>query len=205
MAPLTVGFDLDMTLIDSRPGVIASFDALNADLGTAIDGRAIAARLGPTLESEMAKYFPADEIDPVCDRYRAIYAELGPVGSSLLPGATAAVNRVREGGGTTLVITAKFGPNAQLCLAHVGIEVDHVIGWRHGPQKAETLREHGAQVYVGDTVPDVEAALSAGAQAVAVTSGPVSRTDLLAAGAHVALDSLIEFPDWLESARVIPS
>ena len=42
MPPLVVGFDLDMTLIDSRPGVIATFDALNARIGTAIDGVAIA-------------------------------------------------------------------------------------------------------------------------------------------------------------------
>ena len=199
MAPLVVGFDLDMTLIDSRPGVIASFDALNRALGTAVDGEAIAARLGPTLESEMAVYFPADEIDAVCDRYREIYAELGPPGSSLLPGAAAAVASVRDRGGVTLVITAKFEANAHLCLAHVGIQVDHVIGWRHGPQKGETLKEHAAQIYVGDTIPDVEAAHLAGAHAVAVPTGPVSAADLHAAGAHTVLTSLEDFPAWLEA------
>ncbi len=71
MPPLVVGFDLDMTLIDPRPGVVATFDALNAELGTTIDGAAIAARLGPPLESEMAAYFPPTTIDAVCDRYRA--------------------------------------------------------------------------------------------------------------------------------------
>ena len=199
MTPLVVGFDLDMTLIDSRPGVIASFDALNRALGTTIEGDAIAARLGPTLESEMAAYFPADELDAVCDRYREIYAELGPLGSSLLPGAAAAVASVRDGGGVTLVITAKFEANAHLCLAHVGIEVDHVIGWRHGPQKGETLLEHAAQVYVGDTIPDVEAAHLAGAHAVAVSSGPVSAADLHAAGAHTVLETLEDFPAWLDA------
>ncbi len=63
MAPLIVGFDLDMTLIDSRSGVIATFEALNAELGTTIDGLAIASRLGPPLEREMAEYFPPDQID----------------------------------------------------------------------------------------------------------------------------------------------
>jgi phosphoglycolate phosphatase len=197
VAPLVVGFDLDMTLIDSRPGVIASFDALNAELGTAIDGREIASRLGPTLESEMARYFPADGVDAVCNRYREIYAALGPAGSSLLPGADAAVAAVRDRAGTTAVITAKFGPNAHRCLAHVGLVVDHVIGWRHGPQKAETLRELGAQVYVGDTLPDVAAARAAGALAVAVASGPVCASDLEAAGADVVLETLEAFPAWL--------
>lgn len=199
MTPLVVGFDLDMTLIDSRPGVIASFDALNAELGTAIDGRTIASQLGPTLETEMAKYFPPQEIDAVCDRYRAVYAELGPAGSSLLAGAAEAVASVRDRGGTTLVITAKFEPNAHLCLAHVGIEVDHVIGWRHGPQKGETLLQHGAHVYVGDTVPDIEAAHLAHARAVGVTTGPVSGDELRAAGAHEVMSTLLEFPAWLNA------
>ena len=196
MTRLVVGFDLDMTLIDSRPGVIASFAALNRELGTEIDGALIASQLGPTLESEMAKYFPADEVDTVCDRYRAHYAELGPPGCSLLPGAAEAVNAVREHGGTTLVVTAKFEPNAHLCLDHVGIAVDHVVGWRHGPQKAETLRDHGAHIYVGDTRPDVEAALTADAYPVGVTSGPVDRAGLLDAGARVVFGSLLEFPAW---------
>lgn len=30
---LTVGFDLDMTLIDSRPGIAAAFQALSAETG----------------------------------------------------------------------------------------------------------------------------------------------------------------------------
>jgi len=194
--PLVVGFDLDMTLIDTRPGVVASFDALNAELGTAIDGRAIADHLGPTLESAMAAYFPPAEIDPVCDRYRAIYAELGPPGSSLLPGAADAFAAVRARGGVTLVVTAKFEPNADLCLTHVGLEADHVIGWRHGPQKAETLREHRAAIYVGDTVPDVEAARAAGAVALGVTTGPITAAELHAAGADVVLPTLAGFPAW---------
>jgi len=196
---LLVGFDLDMTLIDSRPGVIASFDALNAELGTAIDGRLIASRLGPALETEMAAYFPPAEIDTACDRYRAIYAELGPPGSSLLPGAAEAVAAVRELGGTTAVITAKFGPNAHRCLDHVGVAVDHVIGWRHGPQKAETLCELGAHVYVGDTLPDIAAAHTAGATAVGVASGPVPAAELRAADAHAVFESLTEFPAWLRA------
>ncbi len=197
MPPLVVGFDLDMTLIDSRPGVIATFDALNAALGTTIDGRDIANRLGPTLESEMAAYFPADVVDEVCDRYRAIYAELGPPGSSLLPGAAESFAAVRRRDGVTLVITAKFEPNAHRCLDQVGLVADQVVGWRHGPEKAETLRAHGAHVYVGDTLPDVHAARSAGARAVGVATGPVAADELRAAGADVVLDSLAEFPAWL--------
>lgn len=198
MSPLVVGFDLDMTLIDSRPGVIATFEALNAEIGSTIDGPLIASRLGPTLESELAAYFPPEDITAIADRYRAIYARLGPPGCSLLPGAAEAVAAVTNRGGTTLVVTAKFEANAHRCLAAVGITVHHVIGWRHGAQKGETLLEHGAHIYVGDTLPDIDAARVGLAHGVMVPSGPVSAMELLAGGADTVLPSLLEFPSWLE-------
>jgi phosphoglycolate phosphatase len=194
---LTVGFDLDMTLIDSRPGVVATFAALNAELGTTIDGVLIANRLGPTLEAEMAELFPPERVPAVCTRYRELYAEHGPPGSSLLPGASAAVDSVRSHHGRAVVITAKYEPNARRCLQFVGLDVDDVVGWRHGPGKGDALREHGAAVYVGDTPPDMLAAQLAGAAAVGVVTGPHSAPELRGAGAHAVLDSLVEFPAWL--------
>jgi phosphoglycolate phosphatase len=193
---LVVGFDLDMTLIDSRPGVAATFTALNLELGTTIDGAEIAERLGPTLESEMAAYFAAEDVPAVCDRYRELYASLGPPGSSLLRGAVAAFDAVHAAGGRILVVTAKHEPNAHRCLEFVGLRADHVVGWRHGPEKAESLVEHGASVYVGDTPPDMAAARSAGALAVGVATGPWPASALEAAGADVVLPSLETFPEW---------
>jgi phosphoglycolate phosphatase len=55
-----VGFDLDMTLVDSRPGIRASFEALSAETGVDIDVDMILSRLGPKLESELARWFPPD-------------------------------------------------------------------------------------------------------------------------------------------------
>ena len=41
---LTVGFDLDMTLVDSRPGIRASMDALAQETGVPIDVDVVIAR-----------------------------------------------------------------------------------------------------------------------------------------------------------------
>ena len=100
-----------------------------------------------------------------------------------------------------MIVTAKYEPNAHRCLAHVGLEVDVVVGWRHGPEKAETLSEHGAAIYVGDTPPDVHGARAAGAVAVGVTTGPHDRAALVDAGADVVLDSLTQFP---QGSGVVP-
>jgi phosphoglycolate phosphatase len=194
---LVVGFDLDMTLVDSRPGIAATLAALSAETGHAIDAEIVVGRLGPMLEAELALWMPEPDVPAAADRYRELYAELGVPGTSLLPGADDAVEAVRRLGGRTLVVTAKHEPNAHACLAHVGLEVDAVFGWRFGPGKGETLAEERADVYVGDTTHDVAAALAARSVAVAVPSGPHDGSELTAAGAQVVLDSLADFDAWL--------
>jgi phosphoglycolate phosphatase len=198
---LVVGFDLDMTLVDSRPGIAATLRAISAETGVPIDTDVVVSRLGPTLEEEMAHWFPADEVLPVSDRYRELYAELGVPGTSPLPGALDAVSTVRAAGGRSVVVTAKFEPNAHRCLSHVCIDVDVVVGWRHGSGKTDALVEHGAAVYVGDTPPDVVAARAANAVAVGVTTGPHDHDELYAAGADIVLPSLTQFPAWFRAWR----
>jgi len=198
-ADLVIGFDLDMTLIDSRPGVADTFKALNRLLGTAIPGDQLSEQLGPTLETVLADYFPPDEIEGVCDHFRAIYADLGPKGSSLLPGALEAFEAVEAAGGKNLVITAKFQPNAHRCLDAVGLRAEHVVGWRHGPAKADALIEHSALAYIGDTPPDMHAALVAGITAIGVTTGPWNAAELIGEGANFVMASLLEFPERLNA------
>jgi phosphoglycolate phosphatase len=199
MEPLVVGFDLDMTLIDSRPGIHATLVALVEESGHFIDPDVVVARLGPPVEQEMAQWVAPDQVDPLSNRFRELYAEIGIEGTLALPGAGEALGAVRAIGGRSLVVTAKYEPNAWLCLARTNLVVDDVVGWRHGPQKGETLAEHGASIYVGDTPPDMEAACLAGAAAVGVPSGPFSADDLRAAGADVVLASLLDFPGFLET------
>ncbi|MFH8433614.1 HAD family hydrolase [Streptomyces sp. NPDC018007] len=197
--PLTVGFDLDMTLIDSRPGIAAAYRALSARTGAAIDVDLVVSRIGPPLETELAHWFPADEVPAAADRYRELYPDHAIAPSTALPGAREAVAAVRALGGRAVVVTAKYEPNAKLHLAHLGIEPDAVIGSLWAEAKGEALREHGAQVYVGDHLGDVRGARAAGALSVAVTTGPCDATELRAAGADVVLEELTAFPAWLAS------
>jgi phosphoglycolate phosphatase len=199
MSPLVVGFDLDMTLIDSRVGVHATIRALVKETGVFIDPDVVVARLGPPLEQELATWAPAEQVDPLADRFRELYSELGIEGTVALPGANDALAAVRAAMGRTLVVTAKYEPNAWRCLEHTSLSVDLLVGWRHGPQKGETLAEHGAAAYIGDTPPDMDAAHLAGAIALGVPSGPFSAAELEAAGADIVLGSLHEFPDWLNT------
>lgn len=190
---LVVGFDLDMTLVDSRPCVIAVAEVLAAEEGVPIDGELWASRLGPPLELELAHWVAPDRVEPAADRYRALMRELGVARTELLPGAREAVERVRRLGGRAIVVTAKQQVLAEQTLELLGIEVDEVVGWAWREAKGEVLRERRAQVYVGDHPHDVDGARVAGALSVGVRTGgsePVA--------ADVLLDDLTTFPDWLD-------
>ncbi|MFD8596373.1 HAD family hydrolase [Kitasatospora sp. NPDC059646] len=194
---LTVGFDLDMTLLDTRPGIRTTYDVLAAETGTFIDSELAVSRLGPPLVHELAHWFPADRVEAVADRYRELYAEHAVSGSLELPGALAAVAAVRAVGGRVLVITGKWEPNARRHLDALGLEVDALVGDLWAETKGDALREHGAHVYVGDHLGDIRGARAAGAVAVGVATGPYSAAELAAAGADAVLRDLTEFPGWL--------
>jgi uncharacterized protein len=195
---LTVGFDLDMTLIDSRPGITATYDALSAETGVFVDSALAASRLGPPLAYELANWFPADQVDAMVARYRQIYSSTAIAAATMLPGARESIDAVRGHGGKVLVVTGKVGPNARLHLEHLEIVVDALHGNLWAEEKAVALVEHGATVYVGDHAADILAARAAGAVAVAVPTGPMSADELRAAGADVVLDDLSAFPAWLD-------
>lgn len=193
---LCVGFDLDMTLVDSRPGIRATCHALSSETGTWIDADAAVARLGPPLEVELANWFPAADVDAMAARYRALYQIHGVPGTSPMPGAHDALAAVREAGGSSVVVTAKETASARGCVQHTGLDVDDVAGLVWGAGKGHALAERGAAVYVGDSPPDVVGARTAGAVAVAVASGPHHVAELQRSGPDVVLTSLHEFRAW---------
>lgn len=198
---LTVGFDLDMTLIDSRPGIHACYLALSERTGTYIDADLAITRLGPPLEEELVNWFPAGQVAAMADVYREMYPTHAITGTLAMAGAHEAIAAVQAAGGRAVVVTAKYEPNAKLHLKHLGIAADAVIGNLWAERKAEALREYGAGVYVGDHTGDVRGARIAEALSVAVPTGPCDAEELRAAGADVVLADLTEFPDWLDRYR----
>ncbi|MFV2114010.1 HAD family hydrolase [Micromonospora sp. LOL_025] len=198
MAALTVGFDLDMTLVDSRPGIADAFRALTARTGVHVDAEAAVARLGPPLRTEIARWFPPEQVDEAVLTYRELYPAYAITPTIPLPGAVAAIDAVRGRGGRVLVVTAKQGRLARLHLDHLGLVVDEVAGDLFAEEKATALRRHGATHYVGDHVADMVAAGAAGVPGIAVATGPCTADELRAAGAEVVLDDLTGFPAALD-------
>jgi phosphoglycolate phosphatase len=196
-----VGFDLDLTLIDSRSAIMQSWRAVSAETGVPIDLADVDKRMGIKLEDETAFWFPPGEQSAAADCYRRHYVRLAPALTTLLPGAAQALAAVRAAGERAVIITAKHPVSVQPSLAAVRLEADEVFTHVHGPEKSVVLASLGAAVYVGDSPPDMAAARQAGAAAVGVTTGSFSAAELRQAGAEVTLASLGDFPSWYEGFR----
>ena len=194
---LVVGFDLDMTLVDSRAGIAQTLQAAAAELGIVLTDDQIWPTIGIPLADALRQWMSPEQADRAMATYRARYPETGVPITTLLPGAREALDAVRALGGRTAVVSAKVEPAVRAVLDQVGLVADVVVGDRFAQGKAEVLLELGAQVYVGDHPGDVVAAVGAGAASVAVATGPTSAADLSAAGADVVLGSLAELPAWL--------
>ncbi|MCX2953308.1 HAD family hydrolase [Lentzea sp. NEAU-D7] len=204
--PFTVGFDLDMTLIDPRPGMAAVMNEVGARTGYALDGEKFASNLGPPLDMiYRERGVPEEEIPDMVSLFRALYPEVVIPSTVALPGAAMALQCVRELGGSTMVVTGKYRKNAALHLEAMGWEVDHLYGELWATGKSESLKLHGAAVYVGDHVGDMRGAAAAGALGVGVVTGPCSRAELAEAGAAVVLEDLREFPEWLRTSSGVLS
>ncbi|MEV5002344.1 HAD family hydrolase [Nocardioides sp. LML1-1-1.1] len=198
MPDLVVGFDLDLTLIDTAPGFQDVLRALGAELDVDFPVEEMTRRLGPPLDMLLEPYLDAERIPAAGDRFRALYPDHAITSVPVLPGAHDALAAVRRRGGRTVVVTGKFPENARLHLDHTGLDVDVLEGWVWGVGKAAVLRREGASIYVGDHVHDVEGALAAEVTSVSVLTGGCTAEELRDAGTHVVLESLHEFPAWLD-------
>jgi phosphoglycolate phosphatase len=192
-----VGFDLDMTLIDSRPGIAATYRALSAQTGVHVDTDLVVSRLGPPLRTEMREWFPEAEVENAVAGYRALYPRYAIEPTRPMPGAREALNAVRRLGLRVVVVTSKIGRLAALHLEHLGMVADELAGDRFAEGKAAALEEYGVRWFVGDHVGDMVAATTAGVPGIGVTTGPCRAAELTEAGATYVLGDLTAFPALL--------
>ena len=193
-----IGFDLDMTLIDPRPGMVRVLTELSREAGLHLDGEHFAQNLGPPLDHVIRGFgVPEPRIPGLVARFRELYPAIVVPATVALPGADAALAAVRTLGGKVLVVTGKYRPNATRHLTALGWRADWLVGELWAGGKAEALREHGARIYVGDHVGDMIGAVTAGATAVGVRTGPCDEAQLRAAGAEFVLPDLTGFPALL--------
>lgn len=200
---LVIGFDLDMTLVDSAQGISEALVAVCKKHNVEILLEDALATIGLPLDQVFPLWLPDLAYEQLLDEYREHYGQFGIPKSVPLPGAVEALDAVRALGGRTVVVSAKKADFVQRVLDVTELHVDAVYGYLFAEHKGEVLLAEGAQVYVGDHVGDVAAARAANAIAVAVPTGPTSEAALREAGADVVLPDLTHFAAWLHSMEAL--
>lgn len=193
-----VGFDLDMTLVDSAEGIADALVKVFADHGVEVRRDDVLATIGLPLDMVFPLWLPDESYEQLLDEYRDHYGRFGIPKSKLLPGARDAVDAIHERGGRVVVVSAKKKDFVDRVLDVVDLSVEVTYGYLFAEHKGEVLRDEGASVYVGDHEGDIRAARSADALAFIVTTGPMTREELLEHSPDVIVDSLTEFRPWLD-------
>ena len=180
---VTVGFDLDMTLVDSRPVSRPVLETLASRYHLDLDVDALMGVYGLPLSS----WLPAG-VDVRLFRNLQLRETARAVP---MRGARDAVRAVRRVGGRVVVITAGHAEVAIRVLRAAGIAPDALRTEAWGVEKVAPLRAESCWAFVGDHPDDMDAAHRAGVIAVGIATGTTPP-----AGADVALESLSEFPAW---------
>ncbi|MFC7647165.1 HAD family hydrolase [Streptosporangium lutulentum] len=195
----SVGFDLDMTLADTRAGIAAVYDEVSRHMGVFIDSAAVVARLGPPLEWELANWLPPEEIAGAAAFFRSLYPSIAVPVTVPMPGAREAVEAVRRGGGRVVVVTGKNARDAASTVEFLGLDVDEVAARSSGPPRGS--HEFRRLRLCGRSRRRHRGGAGGGVVSVAVATGLYPRGELHDHGADVVLGDLTEFTEWFDGWR----
>ena len=78
-------FDLDGTLIDSAPGILATFQKTFEAFGLTVGEQRLRPFLGPPLRSSMAQLLPQAQVEQAVETYRELYQTHGLDGCAPMP------------------------------------------------------------------------------------------------------------------------
>jgi phosphoglycolate phosphatase len=214
--PFTVLLDLDGTLSDSAPGIVASLRAAFADLGVEwISDETARSLLGPPFALSLPRYVGPERLDEAIAAYRRHYvAGGGMFDTQVYPGVFAALTELASAGLRLAVATSKPEPYAQGVLEHLELDGffttiggDTLDGARGSKALviAEVLSRLGnpapnTVVMVGDRSHDVLGAAAHGIACLGARWGYGSVEELTAAGALAVCATASELPAAVASA-----
>lgn len=213
-------FDLDGTLVDSRPAILSSLRHVQAHHGVRpADDDDLQWALGPPLREIMSRLLDTEDvltIDKGVATYRAHHVSVCVSHASPFSGIREALVQLRKSGRTLFVCTSKLEQVARRVLEHFnlahyfrdvyGSDLDGRLACKEDLLRALLGREHvdpARSVMVGDREHDVIGARAVGMRACAVTYGYGSAAEIEAAKADWLCDSPAQLPEVLLPPRAV--
>ena len=208
----TVIFDLDGTLSDSAPGILASLDHAFAETGYTPPADLIRF-IGPPLQTAfLAEGFTQPQIDELLVAYRAHYWDIGAFDNLVYPGITDVLDTLAAERFRLAVATSKPELTARRILEHFGFtERFEVIGGATFDMIRATktavlgyvLDQLGSSqpLMVGDRHHDVEGATEHGLSCVGVRWGYAALGELEQAGARWMADTPADIVQFAHIVR----
>jgi pyrophosphatase PpaX len=188
MSYSTVIFDLDGTLIDTVPLIVASHrHALATVLGRELPEEALREGIGRPLLEQM-RAFDEERAQELFDVYREFNHRVHDDYVTAFPGMLELCDDLRARGVPVAVATSKMLDAVELAYGVIpGLEqridalvtIESTVTHKPGPEPIEHAlalldRPKEGAVYVGDAASDLQAARAAGVAAVGVTWGAFS-------------------------------
>ncbi|MHB1018228.1 MAG: HAD family hydrolase [Coriobacteriia bacterium] len=202
-------FDLDGTVVDTIPHILASFRHATADiLGEALPDDELMHSVGIPLAHQM-RHFTSDEntVERLLASYREYNHRTHDEMARLYPNTVSALDVLHGAAIPMGIVTSKSRHMADRAIALFGLQqyfkvvvtADDTPAHKPDPLPvvigAEALGVSPARaVYVGDSPMDIEAGNGAGAYTIAATWGVASRERLEAASPGAIIDDIAELP-----------
>jgi phosphoglycolate phosphatase len=203
-------FDLDGTLVDSQPGILATFSYTFAQFGVQLPVEQLRRFLGPPLRASFAEVLPPQQVEQAVELYRAQYAKGGMFQGAVYDGVPAMLQELKENGFTLCVATSKPQTVAQQVLEHFGLaqwfcyiggaSLDASRDTKTAVMQ-EVLRQsvmHNSRpLMVGDRDNDMQGAQNCGIAAAAVLYGYGSAEELMPYAPLFAAESPQQLCSWI--------
>lgn len=192
MQDLTVIFDLDGTLVDTAPDLIAAANHALSDIGLdPVPGHILAPAIALGARymimdglKHTGRNLPDDEVDRLLSLFLEHYLAHISNASRPYPGAVTCLETLRAQGARLGVCTNKRSHLSKALVSELGLDrlLDTVVGRDsvakskpHPDHLLETIRQAGGSaqraIMVGDTAVDVATARAAGVPVIGVTFG----------------------------------
>jgi pyrophosphatase PpaX len=206
--PLAILFDLDGTLVDTVPFILAAVRHAFDGYGRCPTDAEWIAGIGTPLRTQLAALARrAEDVEPLFARYRAFWLAEHDRMTRCFPGALEAVRLLAEGGHPLGVVTAKIEEGAWRTLRHTRLDafMGAVVGAdscpRAKPDPEPVLlalsrlgRAPSEALFIGGSPHDLVAGRRVGVRTVAALWGACGRDVLAAAEPDHLLAAVDELP-----------